>query len=224
MNCLTRNACDQGIDVHILEVSMRRLINVVFLLLLLPATAVAQSGPPIVSPLDPSETYVPVLVFQGADCGTPNGFCISQGGAIHISSIATVSQINALSTRIDGLVTTLSTLGPQLTAFGARLTTLEGQVGALNSNLVDVNNRLATIEDDLGKALEGAALAAAVKDALPNPGDRFALRLNAAGAGSEFAGAVGFSYNVAERTRVHINYGRSASENAVSGGVNLSFR
>jgi hypothetical protein len=207
-----------------LEVSMRRIINVVFLLLLVPATAFAQSGPIITSPLDPSETYVPVLVFQGADCGTVNGFCISQGAGIHISSIATVSQINALSTRIDGLVTTLSTLGPQLTAFGARLTTLEGQVGTLNSNLVDVNNRLATIEDDLGKALEGAALAAAVKDALPNPGDRFALRFNAAGASGEFAGAVGFSYNVAERTRVHINYGRSASENAVSGGVNLSFR
>jgi hypothetical protein len=202
---------------------MRRIINVVFLVFLVPATAVAQ-GPPIVSPLDPSETYVPVFVFQGADCGTPNGFCISQAAGIHINSIATVSQINALSTRIDGLVTTLSTLGPQLTAFGARLTTLEGQVGALNSNLVDVNNRLATIEDDLGKALEGAALAAAVKDALPNPGDRFALRFNAAGASGEFAGAVGFSYNVAERTRVHINYGRSASENAVSGGVNLSFR
>ena len=118
----------------------------------------------------------------------------------------------------------LAALGPQLQAFGTRLTALEGQVGALNTNLVEVNNRLATIEDDLGKALEGAALAAAVKDALPNPGDRFALRFNAAGASGEFAGAVGFSYNVAERTRVHINYGRSASENAVSGGVNLSFR
>ena len=205
---------------------MRRLINVVFLLLLVSAPAAAQA--PITTTLDPSETYIPILQFQsGTICPSatgPTGMCITEGAGIHINALATVTQINALSTRIDGLVTTLSTLGPQLTAFGARLTTLEGQVGAINSNLVEVNNRLATVEDDIGKALEGAALAAAVKDALPNPGDRFALRFNAAGASGEFAGAVGFSYNVAERTRVHINYGRSASENAVSGGVNLSFR
>jgi hypothetical protein len=203
---------------------MRRIINVVFLLLAVSAPAAAQA--PITSPLDPSETYIPVLQFQSGDiCPSgSSGMCITAGAGININTLATVTQLNALSTRIDGLVTTLSTLGPQLQAFGARLTTLEGQVGAINTTLVDVNNRLATIEDDLGKALEGAALAAAVKDALPNPGDRFALRFNAAGASGEFAGAVGFSYNVAERARVHINYGRSASENAVSGGVNLSFR
>ena len=202
---------------------MRRMINVVFLLLLVSAPAAAQA--PITSPLDPSETYIPVIQFDPDNtCQSPNAMCVRQGAGIHINALATVTQLNALSTRIDGLVATLSTLGPQLTAFGARLTTLEGQVGAINSNLTEVNNRLATVEDDLGKALEGAALAAAVKDALPNPGDRFALRFNAAGASGEFAGAVGFSYNVAERTRVHINYGRSASENAVSGGVNLSFR
>ena len=202
---------------------MRRMINVVFLLLLVSAPAAAQA--PITSPLDPSETYFPVIQFDPDNtCQSSNAMCIRQGAGIHINALATVTQLNALSTRIDGLVTTLSTLGPQLTAFGTRLTALESQVGALNTNLVEVTDRLKTVEDDLGKALEGAALAAAVKDALPNPGDRFALRFNAAGASGEFAGAVGFSYNVAERTRVHINYGRSASENAVSGGVNLSFR
>jgi YadA-like membrane anchor domain len=206
-----------------LEVSMRRIINVVFLLLLVSAPAAAQA--PITSPLDPSETYIPVLQLQSGDLcpAASSGMCITSGAGININTLATVTQLNALSTRVDGLVSSLAALGPQLQAFGTRLTALEGQVGALNTNLVEVNNRLATIED-LGKALEGAALAAAVKDALPNPGDRFALRFNAAGASGEFAGAVGFSYNVAERTRVHINYGRSASENAVSGGVNLSFR
>jgi hypothetical protein len=207
----------------LMEVRMRRIINALFLLFLVPATAAAQAQ--ITSPLDPSETYIPVLQYDPSNpCGSPDLMCITQSTGININTLATVTQLNALSTRIDGLVTTLNTLGPQLTAFGVRLTTLEGQVGALNSNLVEVNSRLATIEDDLGKALEGAALASAVKDALPNPGDRFALRLNAAGAGGEFAGAVGFSYNVVERTRIHVNYGRSASQNAVSGGVNLSFR
>jgi hypothetical protein len=208
----------------LMEVRMRRIINALFLLFLVPATAAAQAQ--ITSPLDPSETYIPVLQLQSGDLcpAASSGMCITSGAGININTLATVTQLNALSTRIDGLVTSLAALGPQLQQFGVRLTTLEGQVGALNSNLVEVNNRLATIEDDLGKALEGAALASAVKDALPNPGDRFALRLNVAGAGGEFAGAVGFAYGVAERTRVHFNYGRSESQNAVSGGVNLSFR
>jgi hypothetical protein len=205
-----------------MEVSMRRISNVVFLVLLVSAPAAAQVQ--VTTPLDPSETYIPILQFgTGSTCG-PDGMCITERAGINISTLATVSQLNALSTRIDTIVTTLTTLGPQLQAFDTRLTALSNQVGAINNTLVDVNNRLATIEDDLGKALEGAALAAAVKDALPNPGDRYALRLNAAGAGGEFAGAVGFAYSVAERTRIHFNYGRSASQNAVSGGVNLSFR
>jgi hypothetical protein len=129
-----------------------------------------------------------------------------------------------LSARIDSVLTTFSGLGAQLLAFEAQLTSFAAQIGAINANLESVNAHLAIIDDDLSKALEGAALASALKDALPNEGDRFALRLNAAGASGEFAGAVGFAYNVAERTRVHVNYARSASENAVSGGVNLSFR
>ena len=75
-------------------------------------------------------------------------------------------------------------------------------MGRSTNTLVDVNNRLATIEDDLGKALEKERhWQQRSRTPLPNPGDRFGLRLNAAGAGSEFAGAVGFSYNVAEDAR-----------------------
>ena len=199
---------------------MRRIITVVFLLLLVSAPAAAQ----IVSPLDQSETYLPIIQFQSGTTCFANGFCITEGAGIPINTFATVTQLNALSTRLDGLVASLSALGPQLQAFDARLTALSNQVGTINNTLVTIDSRLAAVDDDLSKALEGAALAAAVKDALPNPGDRFGLRLNVAGAGGEFAGSVGFSYNVQERTRVHVNYGRSESQNALSGGVNLSFR
>ena len=201
---------------------MRQITAAMFLVVLVSSSAAAQAP---ITQLDPSETYIPIMQFQtGPNVCFPDGFCISERQGVPLNALATTTQLNALSTRIDNLVTTLTTLGPQLQAFNSRLTALETQVGGINSTLVTINSHLTSIDDDLSKALEGAALAAAVKDALPNPGDRFALRLNAAGAGGAFAGAVGFSANVAERTRVHVNYGRSESQNAVSGGVNLSFR
>ena len=202
---------------------MRRILGVLFLISLVSVPATAQ----IVTPRDPSETYLPIVQFGVPPTGTvcfADGFCITEGAGVPLSAFATTNQINALSTRIDNVLTTFAGLGTQLSAFDARLTAFGTQLAAINTNLESVNAHLASIDDDLSKALEGAALAAAVKDALPNAGDRFALRLNAAGASGEFAGAVGFAYNLAERARVHLNYGRSRSENAVSGGVNLSFR
>jgi len=204
-----------------MEVSMRQITAAMFLVFLVSSPAAAQ----LITQLDPSETYIPIMQFNtGPTVCFPDGFCVSERQGIPLNALATTTQLNALSTRIDNLVTTLSTLGPQLQAFNSRLTALESQIGGINSTLVTIDSHLTSIDDDLSKALEGAALAAAVKDALPNPGDRFALRLNAAGAGGAFAGAVGFAANVAERTRIHVNYGRSESQNAVSGGVNLSFR
>ena len=201
---------------------MRRIMSVAFLVFLVSHPAAAQ----VISPLDPSETYLPVLTFAppGGTLCLVNGFCITEGTGVPLGAFATTTQLNALSTRIDNLLTSFSGLGTQLTAFEARLNTFGTQIGALNANLEAISGQLQTLNDDLGKALQGAALASALKDAVPNEGDRFALRLNAAGASGEFAGAVGFAYNVVERTRVHVNYARSSSENALSGGVNLSFR
>jgi hypothetical protein len=202
---------------------MRRILSVAFLVFLVSHPAAAQ----VVAPLDPSETYLPILQFGVPPTGTlclVNGFCITEGAGVPLGAFASTTQLNALSTRIDDLLTTFAGLGTQLTAFEARLNTFATQIGAINTNLEAITGQLQTINEDLGKALEGAALASALKDAIPNEGDRFALRLNAAGASGEFAGAVGFAYAVQERTRVHVNYARSASENALSGGVNLSFR
>jgi hypothetical protein len=202
---------------------MRQIMAVAFFVFLVSQPAAAQ----IVTPLDPSETYLPVLQFAVPPTGSlclANGFCITEGSGVPLGAFASTTQLNALSARIDSVLTTFSGLGAQLLAFEAQLTSFAAQLGTINASLDSINAHLANIDDDLSKALEGAALASALKDALPNEGDRFALRLNAAGASGEFAGAVGFAYNVAERTRVHVNYARSASENAVSGGVNLSFR
>ncbi|HEX4998943.1 MAG TPA: hypothetical protein VFY29_12000 [Terriglobia bacterium] len=76
----------------------------------------------------------------------------------------------------------------------------------------------------LTRALRLTAISAALQDAIPNGDDRFAIRLNAAGFRDYVAGAVGFSANIGRATRFSVNYGRTTGENAVSGGVNFSFR
>lgn len=74
-----------------------------------------------------------------------------------------------------------------------------------------------------GEALESAMIAAAMGDAIPNPGDRFALRFNMAGDGEYYAGAVGFGFNANENVRLNLNVGQSESKTIVGGGFNLSF-
>jgi len=74
------------------------------------------------------------------------------------------------------------------------------------------------------EALNMAAIAGAVQDAVPNPGDRFGFRIGAAGSSGVFAGAVGFSFNMNDSARLSLNYGHSGSIGLFSGGLNLSFK
>ena len=210
------------------EVSMRDFMAVLCLgcaMSLVSSPVCAQ----VSSSRDASETYIPIVQFGGG--GTvcfADGFCITEGQGIPLNVFATVTQLNAVSSRIDGLVSSISAFTgqftSQLTSINTQLTSVTNEISALNSHLLSIDQRLLNIDDDLSDAIEGVAMAAALKDAMPNEGDRFALRLNAAGFSGEFAGAVGFAANVAERARLHLNYGRSRSQNTVSGGVNLSFR
>ena len=85
-------------------------------------------------------------------------------------------------------------------------------------------SRFNLLSAEVARATELAAVSAALKDAIPNAGDRFAIRLNAAGFNGHFAGAVGASYNVSDRARVSVNYGQGRSQSIVSAGMNLSFR
>jgi hypothetical protein len=57
-----------------------------------------------------------------------------------------------------------------LDAAFAAVATLNAQVGNLNR--------------EVSRSLEVGAIAASMRDAIPNPGDRFAIRLNAAALGS----------------------------------------
>jgi hypothetical protein len=81
-----------------------------------------------------------------------------------------------------------------------------------------------TLNSQMSRAFELIAVAAAMKDAIPNAGDRFAIRINAAAFNGQAAGAFGVSYNITDSARLSLNYGQGASRAIVSGGLNLSFR
>jgi hypothetical protein len=72
----------------------------------------------------------------------------------------------------------------------------------------------------ISRAIQGVAVAGALKDAIPNPGDRFALRVDMAEA--EAAGWFGFSYNLSEGIRLSVNYGQGRSQSIVSAGMNFA--
>lgn len=76
---------------------------------------------------------------------------------------------------------------------------------------------------DIRRSAELAVIAAALKDAIPNAGDTFAISINGAAGGDVFAGAIGLGLNVSDFARLNLNYGQAASTSMVTGGVTLSF-
>jgi hypothetical protein len=99
-------------------------------------------------------------------------------------------------------------------ATGASVTNqINSEIGAINSQM----------NSQLSRAFQLAAIGASMGDAIPNPGDRFALRLNTAGFSGQAGGSVGFSYALNNTARISINYGQGSSISVVSGGVNFSF-
>ena len=107
-------------------------------------------------------------------------------------------------------------------------------VGGLCNQAVCVNPRYGVpldffaraheVDNLFARVAEISAIAAAMQDAVPNPGDRFAIRLNVATTEEDFAGAIGLGVNLTDRARFSFNYGRGETQNVFSGGLNLSFR
>ena len=110
-----------------------------------------------------------------------------------------------------------------LNAYGTGSAGLSTRIDNAFAAVDATNARINALNGEISRSLEIGAIAAAMKDAIPNYGDRFAIRLNAAGFGDKVAGAVGFSYNVTDSTRLSVNYGQGRSQSVVSGGLNMSF-
>ena len=130
--------------------------------------------------------------------------CINPDNGIPLNYFATAATVNALGGRIDA-------------AFAATTAAFNTQVAALNTQVAALNR-------DVSRSFEIGAIAASMRDAIPNTGDRFAIRLNAAGFQGYAGGSVGVSMNLTDSVRLSANYGRGATQNVVSGGVNISFR
>src|SRR5947207_263510 len=105
--------------------------------------------------------------------------------------------------------------GPSLPAPGTSFCTNTGFI-PLTAFSSAQDARFNALNAEVSKALEIGAVAAAMKDAIPNTGDRFAIRLNAAGFEGYAAGAVGVSWNFTDRARLSLNYGQSRSQSVVS--------
>jgi len=87
----------------------------------------------------------------------------------------------------------------------------------------DLNNFIGAQQKMNSVLLNFSAATAALKDAIPNSGDRFALRLNMGGAGGHLAGAAGASANVSDQLRLSADYARASNQNVFSAGLNFSF-
>jgi hypothetical protein len=86
------------------------------------------------------------------------------------------------------------------------------------------NSLNAQLNRSVSKLYDLVAVSAALQDAIPNQGDRFALRINMSGYQGHVAGAIGGSININEMLRFSVNYGLGKHEDMISGGMNFSFR
>jgi hypothetical protein len=102
-----------------------------------------------------------------------------------------------------------------------------GSISSLSARLdaatAAFSSQIAALDNRISGAYDVATVAAAMRDAIPNQGDRFAIRLNAAAMNGYAAAAIGLGVNLTDNARLAINYGRGRTESMVSGGVNLSF-
>jgi hypothetical protein len=102
--------------------------------------------------------------------------------------------------------------GPSLPMLGTLFCANTGFVPltsfASASEVSAINSQITGINAQISRPFQLTAVSAAMGDAIPNDGDRFAVRIHAAGFSGESAGAIGFSYNVTSSARLSINTGK----------------
>ncbi|MGH6770069.1 MAG: YadA-like family protein, partial [Xanthobacteraceae bacterium] len=143
-------------------------------------------------------------------------FCRTAPLFVRMNAFASASEVQANSAQIATLNGQVQTINSQL----AQIQTISRQMAQVQA----INGQIAEINRQISQSFEMVAVAAALKDAIPNPGDRFAFRINAAAFEGYAAGAIGVSYNITESARISFNYGQGQSRAIVSGGMNFSFR
>jgi hypothetical protein len=152
----------------------------------------------------PGNNYLAVvipgsLLKGGGFCDNVTGNCVSTGQGIPLDTYATSTSVNS---QIAGVNNSLA---------------------AVNSSLAAVNSQVASFNSGFDRQTSFAAAVGAMRDAIPNDGDRFAVRGSFSAVGSAVGGGFSASANLDRQLRATINYGGSRGESVVSGGLNFSF-
>jgi len=145
------------------------------------------------------------------------------------SGIAALNaQVSSINTHLAGPVNAqFASLSTRLNAASSGITALNAHVSSIDTRLAGLDSQisqmLAAFSVDIKQANELAVVAAAMKDAIPNNGDRYAFRMNMAARDGNAAGSVSFSANVSNSLRLSVDYGRGQNQSMLSGGLNFSF-
>lgn len=190
---------------------MRQIVNVLLFVCVLSVPAMAQ----FTTDPTPGEMYFPFIQYVSPAFGTcPFGNVLSVGTAAwcyvkNPSNTAIPAGVPigyfASNDRVNGLAAMQDATTKSVNALAA---------------MQDANTK--TVTRSLSRLFSLVAMSAAIKDAIPNSGDRYAFRIGTGGFTGNLAGAVGFSVNLGRATRFSLNYGRAKSEDAFSGGINIS--
>jgi len=180
---------------------MRLLGQILLCVCVLSVPALAQ----IQTNLDPEGAYFPIILFTDPPFGQCLGSSIPANGAWCFA-------LNPSNTTLPRGVS-IGTFARDAD-FRSFATTTRADIESLSRRTFLDSRKLFSL----------VAVSAAIQDAIPNSGDRFAFRINAAGFSGTVAGAVGASMNFGKRARLSFNYGQARSEQIVSGGLNFSIR
>lgn len=133
------------------------------------------------------------------------------------------TQLTGFNTQLAGVSAQLTTFNGQLTGFNTQLSSFTSQLTGVTSQVATINNEIAAINSQIRDSISFTAAVGAMHDAIPLPGDRFAVRLNTAAVDGVVAGGFSASANVTDHFRASFNYGGTRGQNVVSGGLNFSF-
>jgi hypothetical protein len=93
---------------------------------------------------------------------------------------------------------------------------------ATSANVANQGNQIGALYQKLNQSNSFVAAVGAMHEAIPDPGDRFAVKLNSASVNGVAAGGISASANLGDGFRASINYAGAKGYGAVSGGLNFS--
>lgn len=152
-----------------------------------------------VVPTVPGTTYLAVVGDASGGGVCASGQCVNATRGISLSNYTTAATFNSYAT------------------------TVTNQFTDVNSQIAGIARQVAILNSLVKEGREFTAATAAMHDAVPNPGDRFAIRINAATVDGIAAAGFSASANLSDDFRLSVNYGGAQGQNVFSGGLNFSF-